>query len=148
MTEQPFKIPYYAALVRILYDRVDDPIGVPSIGRQLLEDFWKGFQAYLDKLAWRETRLCVRLLSLNYLDGCTKYSSQIQFFAHLTMAKLVSPESMVALLQSFAAVLDEFGVSHGRAKRAAICAAEGLMIVCTPHRVVFDFHLMHRGGLF
>ena len=45
------------------------------------------------------------------------------------MAKLVSPESMIALLQSFTAVLDEFGVSHGRAKRAAICAAEGLMIV-------------------
>lgn len=35
---------------------------------------------------------------------------------------------MVALLQSFTAVLDEFGVSHGRAKRAALCAAEGLMI--------------------
>jgi hypothetical protein len=45
------------------------------------------------------------------------------------MAKLVSPESMIALLQSFTVVLDEFGVSHGRAKRAAICAAEGLMIV-------------------
>lgn len=45
------------------------------------------------------------------------------------MAKLVSPESMIALLQSFTAVLDEFGVSHGRAKRAAVCAAEGLMIV-------------------
>jgi hypothetical protein len=26
----------------------------------VLDDFWKGFQAYLDKLAWRETRLCVR----------------------------------------------------------------------------------------
>ncbi|KAF8239499.1 hypothetical protein L208DRAFT_54676 [Tricholoma matsutake] len=110
VTEEPFKIPYYAALIRILHDRTDDPIGVPPIGRQLLEDFWKGFQAYLDKLAWRETRLC------------------IQFFAHLTMAKLVSPESMIALLQSFTAVLDEFGVSHGRAKRAAVCAAEGLMI--------------------
>jgi nuclear cap-binding protein subunit 1 len=37
---------------------------------------------------------------------------------------------MVALLQSFTAVLEEFGVSHGRAKRAAICAGEGLMMVC------------------
>lgn len=45
------------------------------------------------------------------------------------MAKLVSSESMIALLQSFTAVLDEFGVSLGRAKRAAVCAAEGLMIV-------------------
>jgi len=37
---------------------------------------------------------------------------------------------MAALLQSFAAVLDEFGVSYGRGKNAALCAAEGLMIVC------------------
>jgi len=56
-------------------------------------------------------------------------SNQIHFFAHLTMAQLISPDSMFALLQSFTTVLDEFGVSHGRAKRAALCAAEGLMIV-------------------
>ena len=54
---------------------------------------------------------------------------QIQFFAHLTMAKVVSPDSMISLLQAFTSVLDEFGVSHGRAKRAAMCAAEGLMFV-------------------
>jgi len=36
---------------------------------------------------------------------------------------------MLGLLQSFTAVLDEFGVSNGRAKRAARCAAEGLMKV-------------------
>ncbi|KAJ7895998.1 MIF4G like-domain-containing protein [Mycena olivaceomarginata] len=83
----------------------------PSLGKQILEDFWKGFQAYLDKLAWRETRLC------------------IHFFAHLTVAKLISTDSMFALLQSFTTVLEEFGVSHGRAKKAAVCAAEGLMIV-------------------
>jgi len=45
------------------------------------------------------------------------------------MAKVVSIESMFSLLQSFTAVLDEFGVPHGRAQRAALCAAEGLMIV-------------------
>jgi len=38
---------------------------------------------------------------------------------------------MLGLLQSFTAVLDEFGVSNGRAKRAARCAAEGLMRVFT-----------------
>jgi nuclear cap-binding protein subunit 1 len=42
---------------------------------------------------------------------------------------------MVSLLQSFTTVLDEFGVSHGRAKRAALCAAEGLMIVRPPFRL-------------
>ncbi|KAJ7727907.1 armadillo-type protein [Mycena metata] len=112
VTEQPYKIPYYAALLRRLHDPAEDAPAVdePSLGKQILEDFWKGFQAYLDKLAWRETRLC------------------IHFFAHLTVAKLITTESMFALLQSFTAVLDEFGVSHGRAKKAAVCAAEGLMI--------------------
>jgi len=46
------------------------------------------------------------------------------------VAKLISPESLFSLLQSFTAVLDEFGVSHGRAKRAALCAGEGLLVVC------------------
>ncbi|KAF7354888.1 Nuclear cap-binding protein subunit 1 [Mycena sanguinolenta] len=111
VTEQPFKIPHYAALLRRLHDSTEDaPTDGPSLGKQILEDFWKGFQAYLDKLAWRETRLC------------------IHFFAHLTVAKLISTDSMFALLQSFTAVLEEFGVSNGRAKKAAVCAAEGLMI--------------------
>ena len=57
--------------------------------------------------------------------------AQIHFFAHLTVANLISAESLVSLLQSFTAVLDEFGVSHGRAKRAALCAGEGLIIVCS-----------------
>lgn len=37
---------------------------------------------------------------------------------------------MFSLLRSFTAVLDEFGVSNGRAKQAALCAGEGLLIVC------------------
>ena len=37
---------------------------------------------------------------------------------------------MLGLLQSFTAVLDEFGVSNGRAKRAARCAVEGLIWAC------------------
>ncbi|PSS31995.1 hypothetical protein PHLCEN_2v2237 [Hermanssonia centrifuga] len=88
---------------------VEDATG-PSLGKQVLDDCWKGFQTFLDKLAWRETRLCVH------------------FFAHLTVAGIVSAQSMYELLRSFVAVLDEFGVSLGRAKKAALCAAEGLMI--------------------
>ncbi|KAI9511289.1 MIF4G like-domain-containing protein [Russula earlei] len=117
VTEQPYKIPFYAALLYYLSipaakeetPVVEESITQPPLGRLVLDDFWKGFQAYLDKLAWRETRLC------------------IHFFAHLTVANLISPQSMLGLLQSFTAVLDEFGVSNGRAKRAARCAAEGLM---------------------
>ncbi|KAF9004719.1 cap binding protein 80-PB [Cyathus striatus] len=112
VTEEPFKIPHYAALLRALYETTEDTSSSdPLLGRQVLEEFWKGFQSYLDRLSWRETRLC------------------IHFFAHLTSAKLISPESMIALLQSFTAVLDEFGVSHARAKKAAFCAGDGLIMV-------------------
>lgn len=54
---------------------------------------------------------------------------QVQLFAHLTVAKVINAQTMYDLLRSFSAVLDEFGVSHGRAKKSALCAAEGLMIV-------------------
>ncbi|EMD31829.1 hypothetical protein CERSUDRAFT_119399 [Gelatoporia subvermispora B] len=116
VTEQPFKIPYYAALLRLLHDPSPEPTdeepapGGPSLGKQVLEDYWKGFQAFLDKLAWRELRLCVH------------------FFAHLTVAGVISSQSMFELLKSFTAVLEEFGASHGRAMKAALCAAEGLMM--------------------
>lgn len=68
VTEQPFKIPYYATLLRLLHDPATDAEdnastdGSPALGKQVLEDFWKGFQTFLDKLAWREIRFCVRLL--------------------------------------------------------------------------------------
>ncbi|KIJ70616.1 hypothetical protein HYDPIDRAFT_172390 [Hydnomerulius pinastri MD-312] len=116
VTEQPYKIPYYVALLRLLHDpaspeaETSGSSSAPSLGKQVLDDFWKGFQGYLDKLAWRDIRLC------------------IQFFAHLMVAQVISIESMSALLQSFATVLDEFGVSYGRGKNAALCAIEGLMI--------------------
>ncbi|KAG1902824.1 MIF4G like-domain-containing protein [Suillus fuscotomentosus] len=114
VTEQPYKIPYYAALLRLLHDPTEgenaESSTSSSLGKQVLEDFWKGFQGYLDKLAWRDVRLC------------------IHFFAHLTVAQVISIESMSALLQSFAAVLDEFGVSYGRGRNAALCAIEGLII--------------------
>jgi nuclear cap-binding protein subunit 1 len=134
VTEQPYKIPYYAALLRLLHDpapKAEETEG-PSFGKQILEDFWKGFQAFLDKLAWREARLCVSILLCSFASRCNLSPRQIHFFAHLTIAKVISAESLISLLQSFTTVLDEFGVSYGRAKKAALCAAEGLMIVRTP----------------
>jgi len=53
----------------------------------------------------------------------------MHFFAHLTVAGLVSADSMLALVKSFTAVLDEFGASYGRGKKAALCAGEALIIV-------------------
>ena len=66
---------------------------------------------------------------VNNASLCCSPHVQVHLFAHLTLAKVVSPESMIGLLESFTAVLDEFGVSQSRAKRAAICAGEGLIIV-------------------
>lgn len=67
MTEQPYKIPYYAALLRLLHDPTEgenaESSTSSSLGKQVLEDFWKGFQGYLDKLAWRDVRLCVSIVS-------------------------------------------------------------------------------------
>jgi nuclear cap-binding protein subunit 1 len=68
VTEQPYKIPFYAALLyHLSIPTSNEDAGAseenttkPPLGRLVLDDFWKGFQAYLDKLAWRETRLCVR----------------------------------------------------------------------------------------
>ena len=62
---------------------------------------------------------------MSFITCCT----QIHLFAHLTIAEVITTQTMFELLRSFAAVLDEFGVSHGRAKKAALCASEGLMIV-------------------
>lgn len=127
MSEQPFKIPFYAALLCHLYEPLEGVEG-PSLGQQILDDFAKGFRAFLDKLAWREVRLCVRTLLYYQCLGLTRWP-QVHFFAHLTVAGIVSVSSMASLIQSFLAVLDELGVSHGRAKRAALCAAEGIMRV-------------------
>jgi hypothetical protein len=61
ITEQPYKIPYYAAVLRLLHDPQDDGATTSglSLGRQLLEDLWKRFHANVDKRAWRETRFYV-----------------------------------------------------------------------------------------
>ena len=45
------------------------------------------------------------------------------------VTQVISIGSMSALLQSFAAVLDEFDVSYGWGKNAAHCTMEGLLIV-------------------
>lgn len=72
MTEQPYKIPFYAALLLLLHQPQEDLEGgdvssssdMTPIGKLILEDFWKGFQAFLDQQAWRELRLCVSIVSV------------------------------------------------------------------------------------
>lgn len=61
VTEEPYKIPHYAAVVRAL-DEYPGSDTDTLLGKQVLDDFYKGFQGFLDKLAWREVRLCVSCL--------------------------------------------------------------------------------------
>ena len=70
MTEQPFKIPYYAALLRLLYDRPASEEASEPLGRLVLDDFWKAFREFMEKHAWREMRLCVG--SLQYFRDQTR----------------------------------------------------------------------------
>ena len=71
VTEQPYKIPYYAAVVAYLY--ADAPgeseggSGMQAAVRAVMEDFVKGFQVYLDELKWLQLRLCVSLFILSRL---------------------------------------------------------------------------------
>ena len=62
VTEEPFKIPYYAALLRLLYDRPVSEEDTTPLGRLVLDEFWKAFREFLEKDAWRETRLCVHII--------------------------------------------------------------------------------------
>lgn len=57
---------------------------------------------------------------------------QIHFFADLAVNNIISPDSLLSVLQSFSAVLDEPGVSYGRAIKAGLCVGEGLIRVNLP----------------
>ncbi|KIM25191.1 hypothetical protein M408DRAFT_331298 [Serendipita vermifera MAFF 305830] len=108
ITQQPFKMPYWAVLLSLVTGPTNVESDVPWPNK-ILEDLVKNFQSYLDKLKWRELRL------------------YLQFFAHLTVIGLITPESMLSQLSSFANVLDEPGVSYERAAMAAICVGEALL---------------------
>ncbi|TBU61259.1 MIF4G like-domain-containing protein [Dichomitus squalens] len=113
VTEQPFKIPYYAALLRLLYDRAASEEATEPLGRLVLDDFWKAFREFIEKHAWREMRLCVH------------------FFAHLTVARVISARSMYDLLDTFKEVIVSIDSTHNRSTKAALCVAEGLLIAGT-----------------
>jgi nuclear cap-binding protein subunit 1 len=71
VTEQPFKIPYYASLLSLLTSE-SPPLPEAEAeaaastsqapGKAVLDEFLKFFQEFLDKLAWRDLRTCVSLL--------------------------------------------------------------------------------------
>ncbi|KEP55380.1 cap-binding protein 80-PB [Rhizoctonia solani 123E] len=111
--EEPHKIPYYATLLAIVSSGTlqedSSASGAANLTRPVLEDLFKAFQSSLDALAWRD----IRFFTL--------------FFAHLTNLGMINTASVIALLQSYAAVLDEPGVSQSRATNASRCIGEGLI---------------------
>ncbi|KAF8313202.1 hypothetical protein DL93DRAFT_2114156 [Clavulina sp. PMI_390] len=109
--EQPYKTPYTAALFQVVaqsYAQGEaDQSASPT--KLLFQELCKAFQNSLDHLAWRDLRL------------------MIQFFAYLTVSKVVSLASFLELLQSFLVVLDEPGLSWERLEASALCIGDGLI---------------------
>ena len=64
VTQQPFKIPYWATLLALVKPppALENPDAPVNWSHKLLDDFCKQFQGFVDKLEWREMRLCVRCL--------------------------------------------------------------------------------------
>ncbi|KAG8818678.1 hypothetical protein FRC19_010401 [Serendipita sp. 401] len=122
ITQQPYKMPFWATLLTLVIGPEGLETDVPWPNR-ICSDLVRGFQAQLDKLRWREIRL------------------YLQFFGHLAAIGFITPESMVSQLLSFTSVLDEPGVSYERASMAALCAGEALLRAASvlhnhsPHKV-------------
>ncbi|KAL7412966.1 MIF4G like-domain-containing protein [Mrakia frigida] len=124
-TEQPYKMPYYAALISLLTNPPNAP--PPSsasgeadpkeeeageketVGRIVMTDLVRAFKKSVDERKWREIRLLIHL------------------FAHLVITGTISVQSYLELLQSFLSVVDELGVSAARAERVVVCVGEALI---------------------
>lgn len=107
-----------------------------TIGRQIIDQLVKAFQTAVDECNWLNTRLLVRFgfsfrpsrpsLADRSLPNCFP---QVQAFAHLATTGVVSAASVLALLQSLMAVVDELGVNPSRVEQVITCVGEGLIRV-------------------
>lgn len=70
--------------------------------------------------------------------------AQIQFFSHMTVIKVVTPESLLGFLQNISQALEELGASTGRLFKAATCITEGLMRVSA----IIASGTLYRASLF
>ncbi|GAA5880762.1 hypothetical protein JCM16303_004343 [Sporobolomyces ruberrimus] len=84
-----------------------------NVGKEIVEDLMKAFQAFLDERKWKSVRYCVTL------------------FAQLTSiplsAPLVAPTSLMTLLSSFLSVLDEPGLRLSRGDECVRIIVEALL---------------------
>jgi hypothetical protein len=96
---------------------------------------------------------------LDLLPRCLQlmWFLKLQFFAHLTVIGLITPESMYSQVRAFADVLDSPGVSYERAAMAALAVGEALLrvrlltmsflwLTITTGRLC-AFFIFKRGGL-
>ncbi|GAA5895142.1 hypothetical protein JCM6882_008291 [Rhodosporidiobolus microsporus] len=92
-----------------------DEVEKVNVGREIVRDLMKAFQAFLDERKWKSVRYCVVL------------------FAHLTAlppsAPLVSLPSLITLLASFLSVLDEPGLRAARGDDCVRVIVEALLRV-------------------
>ncbi|KAM0788666.1 hypothetical protein ACM66B_002765 [Microbotryomycetes sp. NB124-2] len=85
----------------------------PNVGREIVLDLASAFQTYLDERKWRSVRFSTL------------------FFAHLTSAPKAAPlvtlSSLLSLLSSFVAVLDEPGLRAARGDECVRIVAEAIL---------------------
>ncbi|CEQ40467.1 SPOSA6832_02087, partial [Sporobolomyces salmonicolor] len=84
-----------------------------NVGKEIVEDLMKAFQAFLDERKWRSVRYCVIL------------------FAQLTLlppsSPLIASTSLTTLLTSFVSVLDEPGLRAARGDECVRIIVEALL---------------------
>lgn len=105
-----------------------------NIGTTLVRDLVVSFRADLDARLWRKVRLTVSgiFASSFYLTKMEKRATnltqiplqKLNLFAGLVPVGIISSSSLRSVLASFAAVLDEPGVTAARGDRAAMCIIE------------------------
>ncbi|GAA5893972.1 hypothetical protein JCM8208_001295 [Rhodotorula glutinis] len=105
-----------AAAVRVVADGESQEDGAQdkvNVGKEVVQDLIKAFQQFLDERKWKSVRYCVIL------------------FAHLTRlpasSPVISTSSLVNLLTSFVAVLDEPGLRASRGDECARIIVEALL---------------------
>ncbi|GAA5821849.1 hypothetical protein JCM11251_004742 [Rhodosporidiobolus azoricus] len=94
-------------------ERKEDEPEKVNVGKEIVMDLTKAFQAFLDERKWKSVRYCVAL------------------FATLTSlppsAPLVSLSSLITLLTSFVSVLDEPGLRAARGDECVRIIVEALL---------------------
>ncbi|GAA5870142.1 hypothetical protein JCM8547_006899 [Rhodosporidiobolus lusitaniae] len=94
-------------------EKKEDEVEKVNVGKEIVQDLMKAFQAFLDERKWKSVRYCVVL------------------FAHLTFlpasSPLISVSSLITLLTSFVSVLDEPGLRAARGDECVRIIVEALL---------------------